>query len=140
MGSLGALQQQFGRMLWGGLPPELAPTNIIGNALRGLFSPYQSNPLDINPLRDLLERRDRLRGDRPAPQLKVFVSATHVTHRQGRGLQRQRSSTPQAVMASACLPMLFQAVEIDGEAYWDGGYSVNPALSPLIDRLRTAPT
>jgi NTE family protein len=133
MGSLGALQERVAAMLWGGLPTELAPTNIIRNTLRGLFSPYQSNPLDINPLRRLLEREIDFEAIARADKLKVFVSATHV--RTGRAvIFGGRQLTVQAVMASACLPMLFKAVEIDGEHYWDGGYSVNPALSPLIDR------
>ena len=132
MGSLGALQERVAAMLWGGLPTELAPTNIIRNTLRGLFSPYQSNPLDINPLRRLLEREIDFEAIARADKLKVFVSATHV--RTGRAVVfGGRQLTAQAVMASACLPMLFKAVEIDGEHYWDGGYSVNPPLSPLID-------
>src|SRR5512141_262438 len=77
-GTVGSLQQRFGSMLWGGLPPELAPTNIWANAMRGLFSPYQSNPLDINPLRSLLEREIDFGAIARMPQLKVFVSATHV--------------------------------------------------------------
>lgn len=132
-GSLGALQERVAAMLWGGLPTELAPTNIISNTLRGLFSPYQSNPLDINPLRRLLEREIDFEAIAHTDKLKVFVSATHV--RTGKAvIFGGRQLTVQAVMASACLPMLFKAVEIDGEHYWDGGYSVNPALAPLIDR------
>ena len=135
-GSLGALQERVATMLWGGLPAELAPTNIISNTFRGLFSPYQSNPLDINPLRRLLEREIDFEAIARAGKLKVFVSATHV--RTGKAVIFGGSQlTVQAVMASACLPMLFKAVEIDGEHYWDGGYSVNPALAPLIDRCES---
>lgn len=131
LGSLGTLQQQFTRMLWGGLPPELSPGNFIGNAWRGLLSPYQSNPLDINPLRGMLEEEIDFPAIAAHPRLKVFVSATHVTT--GKAVVfTGRQLDARAVLASACLPLLFQAVEIDGEAYWDGGYSVNPALSPLI--------
>lgn len=137
LGSLGTLQQQFMRMLWGGLPPELSPGNFIGNAWRGLLSPYQSNPLDINPLRQMLE--EEIDFDAVAAQhaLKVFVSATHV--KTGKAVVfTGKQLDARAVLASACLPMLFQAVEIDGESYWDGGYSVNPALSPLIRECGTA--
>jgi NTE family protein len=137
LGSLGTLQQQFMRMLWGGLPPELSPGNFIGNAWRGLLSPYQSNPLDINPLRQMLEQEidfDALAGQRA---LKVFVSATHVNTGKAVVFTGEQLDA-RAVLASACLPMLFQAVEIDGESYWDGGYSVNPALSPLIKECTTA--
>ena len=130
-GTVGSMQKRFGNMLWGGLPPELAPTNIWANAMRGLFSPYQSNPLDINPLRSLLEREIDFDAIARLPSLKVFVSATHV--RTGRPVifSGPRLSA-QAVTASACLPMMFRAVTIEGEDYWDGGYSVNPPLTPLI--------
>jgi NTE family protein len=136
-GTVGSLQQRFGSMLWGGLPPELAPTNIWANAMRGLFSPYQSNPLDINPLRSLLEREIDFEAIARMPQLKVFVSATHV--RTGRAVIFSGDRLDaQAVTASACLPMLFRAVTIDGEDYWDGGYSVNPPLTPLIGQCACA--
>jgi NTE family protein len=137
MGSLGTLQQQFVRMLWGGLPPELSPGNLIGNAWRGLLSPYQSNPLDINPLRQMLEEEIDFAAIAGHAQLKVFVSATHVTTGKAVVFAR-RQLDARAVLASACLPTLFQAVEIDGEHYWDGGYSVNPALSPLTSECATA--
>jgi NTE family protein len=131
IGSLGTMQQQFMRMLWGGLPPELSPGNFIGNAWRGLLSPYQSNPLDINPLRKMLEEEIDFPAIAAQRELKVFVSATHVTTGKAVVFTGEQLDA-RAVLASACLPMLFQAVEIDGEPYWDGGYSVNPALSPLI--------
>jgi NTE family protein len=125
------------RMLWGGLPPELSPGNFIGNAWRGLLSPYQSNPLDINPLRKMLEEAIDFPAIAALKDLKVFVSATHV--KTGKAVVfTGRQLDGRAVLASACLPMLFQAVEIDGEAYWDGGYSVNPALSPLIKECAAA--
>jgi NTE family protein len=120
-GSLGALPQQFMRLLMGG----------------GVLSPYQSNPLGLNPLRDLLESEIDYHAIAAHPQLKVFVSATHVNT--GRAVVFSgRRLDARAVLASACLPLLFHAVEIDGEAYWDGGYSVNPALSPLISECASA--
>ena len=137
LGSLGTLQQQFTRMLWGGLPPELSPGNLIGNAWRGLLSPYNSNPLDINPLRTMLEEEIDFRAVAALKDLKVFVSATHVNTGKAVVFTGHKLDA-RAVLASACLPMLFQAVEIDGEAYWDGGYSVNPALSPLIQECGAA--
>ena len=137
LGSLSTLHQQFTRMLWGGLPPELSPGNIIGNAWRGMVSPYQSNPLDVNPLRRMLEDEVDFEAIARQRELKVFVSATHAAT--GKAVVfTGRKLDGRAVLASACLPMLFQAVEIDGEAYWDGGYSVNPALSPLIKECATA--
>jgi NTE family protein len=137
MGSLGALQLQLTRMLWGGLPAEYSPGSVIGQAWRGLFSPYQSNPLGLNPLRDLLEREIDFHAIAAHPELKVFVSATHVTT--GKAvIFTGRQLDARAVMASACLPQLFQAVEIEGQPYWDGGFSLNPPLSPLISQCRSA--
>ena len=108
-GTVGSLQRRLGTILWGGLPAELAPTYIWANAMRGRLSPYQSNPLDINPLRSLLEREIDFKAIDRAPQLKVFVSATHV--RTGRAVIFTGTRLDaQAVTASACLPMLFHAV------------------------------
>jgi NTE family protein len=136
-GQLGELQARFASMLWGGLAPQFAPTNIWTDTLRGLWSPYHANPLDINPLLSLLEREIDFQAIAHGGTLKVFVSATHV--RTGKAvIFSGQQLTAQAVMASACLPTLFRAVEIDGEAYWDGGYSVNPALTPLIHTCQSA--
>ena len=96
-----------------------------------MFSPYQFNPMNFNPLR----AHPRAVGRFPAPAqgspIKLFLSATNVRTGKVR-VFRNDEITPDAVMASACLPFLFQAVEIEGEAYWDGGYMGNPALFPLI--------
>lgn len=97
------------------------------------LAPAQSNPLDINPLRQLLEREidfERLASTTVGVP-RVFVCATNVRTGRGEIFSGSRLSVA-AVMASACLPMVFKPVEIDGEAYWDGGYSGNPALYPLI--------
>ncbi len=95
-----------------------------------LVSPYDLGPLASNPLEQILLEHidfDRLKR---AP-IKLFVTATNV--RTGRGrLFRNADVTPECLLASACLPTLFQAVEIDGEPYWDGGYSGNPTMTPLI--------
>ncbi|GAB3470208.1 patatin-like phospholipase family protein [Polaromonas eurypsychrophila] len=98
------------------------------------MSPYQSNPFDINPLRDFLEKQvdfDRLAAARHPETPKVFVVATRVASGKAEVFSGRRL-TVSAVMASACLPMVFQAVEIDGDHYWDGGYSGNPGIHPLI--------
>lgn len=136
-GSLGAWQRNMVALLWGGLPPELAPTSYLQGALRNLVSPYQANPLDINPLRDLLAEQIDFEAIAHHPHLKVFVSATHVNTGKAVVFSGRKLGVD-AVLASACLPMLFKAVEIEGEAYWDGGYSVNPALSPLISQCAAA--
>lgn len=133
LGSLGSVQQSLMRLLTGGFPLEQAPANIFAEALSHWVSPYQVNPLDINPLRTLLERQIDFEAIARLAAPKVFVSATHVNTGKAE-IFTGRRLTAQAVMASACLPMLFQAVEIDGEHYWDGGYSGNPALAPLISQ------
>jgi NTE family protein len=87
--------------------------------------------LDINPLRDLVSGGINFDNVNRSP-VKVFLTATNV--RTGRAkVFRQPALSVDTVMASACLPFMFKAVEIDGEAYWDGGYMGNPALFPLID-------
>lgn len=131
LGSAGSLQRQLARLLWGGLPAELAPDHLLRQAWRGMLSPYQSNPLDINPLRDLLEEQVDFAAVARHPRLKVFVCATHVNTGKAVVFTGDRLDA-RAVLASACLPMLFHAVEIEGEAYWDGGYSANPPLAPLV--------
>ncbi|AWX94239.1 patatin-like phospholipase family protein [Paracoccus mutanolyticus] len=107
-----------------------SPAFVAMDMLSRLASPYTLNPAGINPLLRVLERAidfDRLR----AAPIKLFVTATNV--RTGRGrVFRNADLSPQVLLASACLPTLFQAVEIDGESYWDGGYAGNPTLTPLV--------
>jgi NTE family protein len=105
--------------------------NSISTMWTQTLSPYEMNPFDINPLRSFLESQvdfdllDKLKG------MKVFVVATRVSTGQAEVFTGARL-TADAVMASACLPMAFKAVEIEGDHYWDGGYSGNPAIHPLI--------
>lgn len=95
------------------------------------LSPYQTNPLGVNPLRSLLERELDFDAIGKLAKPEVYVCATNV--RTGRGeLFSGKKLSVDAVMASACLPLMFQAVEIKGQHYWDGGYSGNPALHPLF--------
>lgn len=94
------------------------------------LSPYEFNPLNLNPLKDLLHRHVDCAVLRDGP-MRLFITATSVHSGQARVFTRQDLSLD-ALLASACLPHLFQAVEIDGEPYWDGGYTGNPALYPLI--------
>lgn len=95
------------------------------------FSPYQFNPLGLNPLQDLLERHVDVKALRAADAPRLYVCATAVRSGQPKVFSGAELGIP-ALLASACLPHLFQAVEIGGEPYWDGGYSGNPALWPLI--------
>jgi NTE family protein len=120
---------------FGGLPGGQSPGQVLADAMTSFWSqsvsPYQSNPLDINPLKDFLERQidfDRIAAFKA---LKVFVVATAVTTGKAEVFSGKRL-TADAVMASACLPTVFHAVEIEGQHYWDGGYSGNPAIHPLI--------
>jgi NTE family protein len=96
-----------------------------------LFSPYQFNPMNYNPLRHILEQSVDFERLRRSSRIKLFLSATNVRSGKVR-IFKNAEITPDAVLASACLPTTFQAVEIDGEAYWDGGYMGNPAIFPLI--------
>ena len=128
----------LGSLMWG---TPLAAAHPLLGMMNRWFSPYQTNPLGINPLRKLLEREVDFsllcsaRTGVVGP--KVFVCATNVRTGRGEIFFGPRLSAD-AVMASACLPMLFKAVEIEGEAYWDGGYSGNPALHPLIYQTDTS--
>jgi len=109
---------------------DYSPTFIAADLMARVFSPYDLLPLAGNPLRDILaETVDFAAIERSS--IKLFVTATSV--RTGRGrVFRNVEITPDVLLASACLPTLFQAIEIDGEAYWDGGYSGNPTITPLV--------
>ncbi|MBA4801637.1 MAG: patatin-like phospholipase family protein [Euryhalocaulis sp.] len=101
------------------------------DAFTRLTSPYNLNPLGLNPLRDILEETLDVEGARACADLKLFIAATNVSTGKAR-IFRKDELTVDAILASACLPFLFQAVEIDGEHYWDGGYTANPALWPFF--------
>jgi len=102
------------------------------DAVTRMFSPYQLNPLDIHPVRDILNDLVDFEGLRRQPEIKLFVAATNVRTCKLK-VFRTPELTVDTLLASACLPMLFRAVEINGESYWDGGYLANPAISPLIN-------
>jgi NTE family protein len=97
-----------------------------------LFSPYELNPLDINPLRQLLDELVDFAALRERGPMPVLIAATRVSTGQGR-IFREHELTADVALASACLPQLHHAVEIDGEAYWDGGYSSNPPVLELAE-------
>jgi NTE family protein len=115
---------------------EASPGYLMFDLISRFLSPYQFNPLNFNPLLDLLDRRVDFDLVRRCDKVKLFISATNVRSGKIRVFHNEELS-PQAVMASACLPHIFQAVEIDGEAYWDGGYMGNPAIYPLIYDCRS---
>ena len=104
------------------------------NLLTRAFSPYEFNPLNLNPLKDAVNRHvdvGTLRHGCKVCDIQLFVTATSVRTGQARIFTGDELSID-ALMASACLPLAFQAVHIDGEDYWDGGYTGNPAFYPLI--------
>jgi NTE family protein len=111
---------------------KFSPLWHLHDLLSKIFSPYEINPGNFNPLRDLLLDMidfDGLQASRNGPEL--FVCATNVLNGRLRVFHRPEI-TVDAIMASATLPYLFQAVEIDGQHYWDGGYCGNPPIFPLI--------
>jgi NTE family protein len=108
-----------------------SPAHLIFDIMSRVLSPYQLNPLNYNPLRTVLEQVVDFERLRAGCATKLFVSATNV--RTGKvKIFTERDICVDRVLASACLPFIHQAVEIDGEHYWDGGYMGNPAIFPLI--------
>lgn len=110
---------------------DSSPGWMMMDALARVFSPYQLNPLNCNPLREVLAATVDCGRLRQQDRVKLFVCASNVKTGRIRVFDRTDISID-AVMASACLPFMFQAVEIDGEHYWDGGYMGNPPIYPLI--------
>lgn len=108
-----------------------SPGRMFFDAMTGMWSPYEFNPLNINPLEELIGECVDFELIRDKSKLKLFISATNV--RTGKiKVFDEDHVTAKSVMASSCLPSLYQAVEINGEAYWDGGYMGNPPLYPLF--------
>ena len=117
---------------------DTAPRAQSGPALAmatSVLSPYQFNPFNLNPLKSLLANEIDFEALRAKPSVRLLIGATRV--RDGKlHIFREKALTLEAVLASACLPVIHHAVSIDGEAYWDGGYSANPPLIPLISASR----
>jgi len=130
--SLGPLQPTPFDRLTGNRSLENSPSFIIFDLLTRVLSPYQLNPLNYNPLREVLTETVDFNALRQTHcPVKLFLSATNVRTGKIKVFTNDEIG-PEAVLASSCLPFLFQAVEIDGEHYWDGGYMGNPAIFPLI--------
>jgi NTE family protein len=127
------VQRNWWNRLTGNFNLDTSPGYLFFDNLTRLFSPYELNPLDINPLRDLIAGTVDFDRVNACATPKIFVTATNVRTGQARVFTQPHLSV-ETIMASACLPSLYQAVEIDGEAYWDGGYIGNPALHPLVDQ------
>jgi NTE family protein len=135
-GSLPTLQRAVIERLFAFLPLDESPMQMWLSALSRYFSPYTLNPLNINPLKTLIERFVDFEAVRACNDLQLFISATNVHTGRLRVFSRDKI-TADVVMASACLPFLFQAVEIDGVPYWDGGYLGNPAIFPFFHTTAT---
>lgn len=101
------------------------------DAVSRSLSPEQFNPMDINPLRDILAETIDFEALQNCGAVKLFISATHVATGKAKIFKTDKI-TLDVVMASAALPDVFKAVRIDGEDYWDGGYVGNPSLYPLF--------
>jgi len=109
---------------------DSSPAYLAIDLMSRVFSPYDLNPMSFNPLRQILAESidfERL----VASPIKLFITATNVHTGRGR-IFRNGQITPDVLLASACLPTMFQAVQIDGEAYWDGGFAGNPTITPLV--------
>jgi len=130
-GDLSDLERTVTNRLLSFVPYNGSPAQAWLDTLSRFWSPYEFNPLNINPLKNLVERFVDFDALRACGGLKLFVSATNVFTGRLRIFPREKI-TAEVVMASACLPMVFQAVEIDGIPYWDGGYMGNPAIFPFF--------
>jgi NTE family protein len=124
------LKRSFFDRLMGRWTLDTSPAYIAMDVMSRLLSPYDLNPLGLDPLRRLLSESvdfDRL----VRSPIKLFITATNV--RTGRGrIFRNAEITPDVVLASACLPTMFRAIEIEGDPYWDGGFAGNPTITPLV--------
>jgi NTE family protein len=109
---------------------DTSPAYLTMDLMARVLSPYDLNPLGLNPLQNILAESIDFGRLARAP-IKLFITATNV--RTGRGrIFRNAEITADVLLASACLPTMFQAIEIDGDPYWDGGYAGNPTLTPLV--------
>jgi NTE family protein len=117
-------------VLLGNWSLDHSPLFLAMDMMARVISPYDANPFGANPLRSILAKTVDFERLSQSP-IKLFVTATSVKTGRGR-VFRNSEITPEVLLASACLPTLFQAIEIDGEPYWDGGYSGNPTITPLV--------
>jgi len=109
---------------------DSSPAYVVMDLLSRVVSPYNLNPFGHNPISAILNESIDFAHLSEA-SIKLFITATNVHTGRGR-VFRNKEITPDVLLASACLPTLFQAIEIDGEPYWDGGYAGNPTITPLV--------
>ena len=115
-----------------------SPLYVAMDMMARVFSPYDLNPGGTNPLRAILAETIDFKRLADCP-IKLFVTATNVHTGRGR-VFRNGELSPDVLLASACLPTLFQAIEIDGIPYWDGGYAGNPTITPLVRECESQDT
>lgn len=131
LGRFSPIQRNPYSKLSGDWSLDYSPGRMMFDAFTGAFSPYEFNPLNLNPLLDLIKSEIDFDHVHACQNFELFICATNV--RSGKTkVFKNNEITADSVMASCCLPEIYQAVEIDGEAYWDGGYMGNPPLYPLF--------
>ncbi len=130
-GRFSPIQRNLFDLLFGRWNIEETPGYLWWEWMSQITSPYETNPLDLNPLRDVLTETIDFKKVRGCSEIQLFINATDV-HTGRIAVFEHKDLTPAHVLASACLPKLFRAVEIKGVPYWDGGYTGNPALFPLF--------
>jgi NTE family protein len=137
--SLDGALPEAGRMVLDGLMAFwcATPAAAVMREAASLFAPAEINPMDINPLRNVLKRSVDFGALRESAGPQLFIPATSVETGKVRVFHRQEL-TLDMVMASACLPTVFRAVEIEGKPYWDGGYMGNPVLFPFFSETDCA--
>ena len=128
------LHSPFGQMAQA-FQPDFSAMYTMFDMLTRTFSPYETNPLNLNPMRGVLEKIIDFQRLRNHSSMHLFVTATNVETGQAR-IFTSKEMHVDVLLASACLPFLFQAVEIDGVPYWDGGYMGNPSIWPLFYKTR----
>ena len=130
-GRLNPMQRGIMDRLFGNWSFDNNPMFLALDVASRFVSPYDFNPFNINPLREVLESEVDFEAVRANKKIKLFISATNV-HTGKVRIFNHSEITPDVVMASACLPLMFKAVEISGTPYWDGGYVGNPPLFPFF--------
>lgn len=109
---------------------DTSPGYLMMDLMSRVISPYTLDPFGYNPIKTILDECIDF-GHLNEASIKLFITATNVHTGRGR-VFRNKEITPDVLLASACLPTMFQAIEIDGEPYWDGGYAGNPTITPLV--------
>lgn len=129
--SFSPIQRTLLDMMFGNWSMDMSPGYMMSDVMSRFYSPYDTNPLNLNPLRDILEKLVDFERVQRCKGVKLFLGATNVHNGKVRVFETGEI-TADTVLASACLPTMFQAVEIDGVPYWDGGFMGNPVLFPFF--------